>query len=389
MGFNLPPVNTGGLRAQLDTARAGYTSEERSQRIKVEKDQIIYFFILPPWNAQRGLYAKETIECFNLPPPPGKKFGIHTAWQTFESFEPGISAKDPIAKAIREARDMMGDKFPMKYLPSRKFNINVVLRSYGKLGPKQEILPGTYVQNETPKVGILSVTPPAFTKIANLLAAAMESPEGRADNPLAAICFCLSRIEKPGANQTSKTEYVVGVEGRNAAGRGLVPDRFNLTEMYKTETIEAIYAKITDLDMEHPVPSEGQRVAIEHWATVVRAEFSKLVSGGAPAQRSAPQRQPAPAAPPPPPPPQETSPQPPVEPASPPPSPPPPPFGLPGRKEIMTTDLGLDSPPRKEGNIPVCFAHIDEVSQSPNARWCASCAYRNACKAKSSVAKKA
>lgn len=383
MAFKLPSVNTGALRAQLDTAKTGYSPDSKP-RVKVENNQIIYFFILPPWNAARGMYAKETVECFNLPPPPGKKFSHYVAWQTYEYLEPGISAKDPVTRVLREVKDLMGQEFPYRLNPNRKFTLNIILRSYGKLGEKGEIIPESYVQPDAPKVATLGVTPPAFTKIAQILSAAMEAPEGRADNPLSAVCFCLSKIEKPAAGGgKAKTEYVVGVEGRTVAGRGLVPDRFNLTELYKTDVVEGIYSSVEDLDAAFPVPTESQRVEAEHWASIIRAELTKNLGGSA--NHSVRYNQPPQVAQRPPVPPTEfATPRQEAPPVAAPAVEAPPASAAPAHssKDVMTRDLGLDSAPRKEGGIPICFAHIDDVAKSPNSRWCATCAYRNPCKAK-------
>ena len=81
-------------------------------------------------------------------------------------------------------------------MPSRKFQLNIILRSMGRLDASGQLIPNTYEQLSPPKVCVLALTPPAFTTLSNMLITASESAEGRAENPLAAVCYFLSREEK-------------------------------------------------------------------------------------------------------------------------------------------------------------------------------------------------
>jgi len=403
MNFNLPAINYGTLRAQLDTAKSGNYGD-RLSFMKVEPQMQVFFYILPPWSAATGRLAKEVFECYNLPPMQGKKRSIHTSWQTHESVEPGISAQDPILKVVREIKELLGDKTP-NILPSRKFQINIILRSHGKLDSSGQMIPSTYVQVSPPKVCVIALTPPAFTTLSNMVIAAGESPEGRPDNPLAAVCYCLSREEKAGqGGGRSKTIYTIGVEGRMVAGKGIVPDRHNLVELFGEKFVETAYSTITDLDAAYPLPSESQRLEAQHWSSHIKGALTAKMGGTAPrtvsgavhVQSSVPQtaapvapvEQSPPAAAPAPSLPNEpffdTLPK--NEAPTPAPAPPADAQAVSG-KDIMSKDLGLDSPPKKAGGLPVCFEHVDDVSKSPNSRWCNTCTFKMPCKAKAGMKK--
>jgi len=397
MKFNLPAINFGTLRAQMQTAKTGNYGD-RLSFLKVEPQQQVFFYILPPWNSSTGSLAKEVYECYKLPPMPGKKRTVHTSWQTYENIEPGISSQDPIVRVLKEMKDLLGDKAG-NIMPGRKFQINVVLRSHGKLDSSGQVIPSTYTQVNPPRACVLSLTPPAFSTLSNMIITAGESPEGRPDNPLAAVCYCLSREEKPLPGGGKKTTYTVGVEGRTVAGR-TVPDRYNLVELFGEKFVETIYSTITNLDSAYPLPTEGQRLEAQHWASYIQASVltepltgtaQRTVSGAVNVQSSF---QPS------------TPPQAPVEQTLTPVAPSLPndsfsetlpktdalvpeggDLGISG-KDILSRDLGMDSPPKKNGDIPVCFAHKDDVGHSPNARWCSTCSFKMPCAVKTGMSKK-
>lgn len=396
MKYNLPEINFGTLRAQIQTAKTGNYGD-RLSFLKVEPQQQVFFYILPPWSSSTGSLAKEVFECYSLPSMPGKKRTVHTSWQTYENIEPGITSQDPIVRVLKEIQDLLGDKGG-NIMPGRKFQINIVLRSHGKLDSSGQVIPSTYTQVTPPRACVLSLTPPAFSTLSNMIISAGESPEGRPDNPLAAVCYCLSREEKPLLGGGRKTTYTVGVEGRTVAGR-TVPDRYNLVELFGEKFVETIYSTITNLDSAYPLPTEGQRLEAQHWASHIRSVLTakltgttqRTVSGAVNVQSSV---QPS------------TPPQAPVEQASTPVAPSlsnescvetlpktdaPIPDGVSSGisgKDILSRDLEMDSPPKKTGDIPVCFAHRDDVGRSPNARWCNTCSFKMPCAAKTGMSKK-
>jgi hypothetical protein len=403
MKYQLPTVNYSALKNQREAAKGGFG--DRLSFIKVEPQQQIFFYILPPWN-DRGFIAKEVWECYNLPLLPGKKRSVHTSWQTHEAVEPGISAQDPIVKVLKEMKELVGDK-ENRLLPGRKFQLNIILRGRGKIDSAGQIIPSTYEQMTPPKVCVLALTPPAFTTLSNMLISAGESSEGRADNPLASICYCLTREEKvPPGGGKAKTSYIIGVEGAMIAGRGVVPTRHNLEQELGEKFVEATFTAITDLDAAYPLPTENQRVEAQHWASHIKQEMTARLSGkvartttgaiqvqsqsGPPVAPELPEEEPtAPSS-------VELPKEPffdtlPTAPAVPTASTSVivPGLGEVTSKDVVTRDLGLMDAPRKDGDIPMCFGHFDKVSGSPNSRWCSTCTFKLPCKAKSGMAKKA
>jgi hypothetical protein len=99
LGFDITPLNIGALNSQISSAGAG-GGGEGGNRIKMDLHTVISFFLLPPWCAAKGQLAKEIWECYDLPARQGQKWSRHVAWCTYESLEPGITARDPRGKRL-------------------------------------------------------------------------------------------------------------------------------------------------------------------------------------------------------------------------------------------------------------------------------------------------
>lgn len=390
--------NSEAQKARLQSIGTGERSGS-GKFFKLGDWSAVYFHLMQPWN-ERGMLFREVFECFNLPPPPGKKWARHTAWKTWEHEEPGISLKDPVIRVLEEYKDSLKDVV-QKIRPSPKYYCNILVIGTQKVNKDGSLQADSYEEQVTPQVYTLALTPPVCREIMKYLDQALKTAAGTLTNPFAAGLFSLAKVEKQQEGRT-QTAYIVKVMGTEVPPQGMVPNRYNLVEKYGEERMAYLDNNLPDLDAMYPVPTEGQRVEAELLARVLKEKLSIALSKTKTAKEVgatetkdgtlvvAPPTQPAQPAPPPPssspaatPPPAETK----VEVQGPPPAPPPaaseappPATGAITSKDIMTRNLGLTDAPRTPDNKPVCFAHYSHVSTSPNGKWCESCTWRRPCK---------
>jgi hypothetical protein len=362
LGFEVAPLNLGALNAQISSVGTGGGSGGKF--IKVAPHSVISFFLLPPWSA-KGMIAKEIWECYGLPARQGQKWSQHIAWSTYESLEPGISARDPVVNVLREISAVGGTKLVEKLMPSKSFYINVMVRGVSSLNKDGSVVPNSYVENNPPTVGLLRLTPPTYASLARVLVSMAAHPPY---HYLSAVPFSLAKGIKVQQGGRELTSYTLLPEGRTTA-KGMVPDMVNLVEEYGESFVRDAYTqRLADLDMMYPLPTESKRVEADMWASEIRRVLSSKLRPAEPSQASQSLRSSG----------ENAATEAPVI-ASTVES-----VALPSPADIKSRDLGLAEAPRKSG-VPMCLGKHSFVSVTPNKAWCASCTFSRACKVKESA----
>jgi hypothetical protein len=342
-------------------------SGNRTGYVSLSPNSRLYFYICPPWS-EEGLLAKQVWECYNLPcgSDQNKKWRRHTAWLTHEKVSPGLGVQDPIMKVLSAVRESYPGTEAAKvadrsYPHQPKFYLNVIPVATVNLDSSKNELPDTYKAMDEIEVKKLNLSGAAFDELMRMVAS-VSSAESSPTHPMTAVQFGLG---KTGTGK--ETRYNVITVGSNVPGKGIVPDVDNLVDKFGEPKVEDMLENLPDLDADFPVPTESQKVDTQMQAQALKDYFmKKLGVAQQPEQAPAPpqvQQQEAP----------------PVAPAA----VETPPVAAPAQitsADIMGRNLGLDAAPKNGGTAPICLKHIDKVSKSPNAAWCATCPFQTPCK---------
>ena len=249
----------------------------------VKDFEAIYFYILPPFSDRMSIY-REIWKCFQMPHEKNK---VHTAWRSFEIFQPGIGEEDPVVQALNSVRKIAGDKVD-RMMPSRKVYINVLYvgkRSTDEVGEPM----GEFEYSQSPGPFILGLSGGSFDSLITKMYAPGVKP---IFYPETAVMVELIRV---GGERVKYNVNLMGIKNPT----GFSPQYENLFEKLGNDKVAELYQNIPDLDKIWGLPGEKAKAAAQNLANTIRIKMGGPqvqlpgVSGGAgmviplPAQSSA------------------------------------------------------------------------------------------------------